>query len=1148
MPGPSSPETKKKAQLAKEKKQRERSESPMRGPPKKDYRPADDSIIWTLPENVTEPEKRWWDTFVGKGKAFEKHRGPRGAHNGARAWTRGMFCTKWWSEFYPQYADVSDEDKIYYFAKMKIGQQIYSYLDNTTRREDTTEAEHPLGNTSASSNTTPKTSSLKLPRLKRKVLAHDQWRRSNIGVYRARIDKHTAEFGQPNVGERRALSSAEFKELPEAEKAKWHENADNALKEAREAAKLADPKARADFMKPYLKEFRWMLEDLEQLAGVKMCALILHETSEGKYRITRELSDGIKDFGKSPALVSAMGAFQKWYQDTANTTVDNPVPLPTVYPDYANNYIPLLPDFTGISLDPARHLMRIYINAMFRFQGAVGKVMWKEIKEALDYWIDPALLPAAFDDPSHLALPVVLVWLDFFRQSQCQEGDVPMVPRFQFRRVPAGLNPIEKSQSQEVTREEGVYKGKKSMILVFDQPVTKCHHPDGMNYSDDSLNFAEFLNTGLTKPDLDGIDLPEEWMLLPILGTDTPEPLIPEAVEKHTRDLANRLPEAQIRVATRLLQAQDEHEAHLPATHPQGVYQGDEPPPKLIPPKPDSDSWPTSMWPHSDYFKNPLKVAYEGTIAQYEKWLEHVAKVLVHEPSGTLYGGKNGVVCVVRSLLQLLFTFSAVRGDFDPPEPMPEGYNTARFPINQWPLLLEWIEEWTTAIEASTAILQKTSGERRKGLAALRSTTNDDEPTSHDRAPVFPPPPSPVCINSVDPTSPAESSQAPATKKSTIKKRATLKSSIPKGKGKGPALGSDEEPEASAESEDEKYSREINFEELDRTSQDEMSDEDHGSNIGGELDDQFQPGDLLGIRAKYNYDVNLPQQTVRGTGSITVLSNAGYSPTDSVFGKFTDLPELIPSRVTTPEGVVKLILAFKVEAKQVKDRYIKFGADNPKAPNELRQQWILASKQWAPAEFQPIFQWLFTVREVWMRAQALAPLVFSQATAIGYVLREGLQFHTIADTVIRKGVFTDPLVSRDHLKELVQESKVLTVELQWILECLLQWNAFSSHHYNEMKGDFIRDRPPPTLTETAALCQATLEFRDRAMELRNTMCLNLGKLWRAQLKDYKSPKNEEVPGFYFSFGAPDAQGIESVSLRSKQSLYTQIHLANHDCR
>ncbi|EUC58444.1 hypothetical protein RSOL_254780, partial [Rhizoctonia solani AG-3 Rhs1AP] len=194
---------------------------------------------------------------------------------------------------------------------MKIGQQIYSYLDNTTRREGTTEVEHPSGNASASSNPKPKNPSFKLPHLKRKVLAHDQWRRSNVGVYRARIDKYTAEFGQPSLGRQRALSSAEFKELPEAEKAKWQENANNALKEAREAAKLVDPEARAEFMKSYLKEFRWMLEDLEQLAGVKMCALILHETSEGKYRITRELSDGIKDFGKISGPCFSNGCFPK---------------------------------------------------------------------------------------------------------------------------------------------------------------------------------------------------------------------------------------------------------------------------------------------------------------------------------------------------------------------------------------------------------------------------------------------------------------------------------------------------------------------------------------------------------------------------------------------------------------------------------------------------------------------------------------------------------------------------------------------------------------------------------------------------------------------------------------------------------------------
>ncbi|CUA77297.1 putative ATP-dependent helicase DinG homolog [Bacillus subtilis subsp, subtilis str. 168] [Rhizoctonia solani] len=905
MPGPSSPKTKQKVQLAKEKQRRERPGSPILRPPHKDYRPADDCIIWKLSEYLTEREKRWWDEFIGKDKSFDQHRGPRGSHNGAMAWVRGKFCTEWWPEFYPQYPEVSNEDKIYYFTNRKIGGRIYSYLHNTTKRQND-ETKDSSGK--AGSSTKPKTTLSKPARLKKKVLPHDLWRRSNPEAYRARVDKYTTENGEPSFGRLRALSSDEFKELPAAERAKWEKKAKEELKKAREAVKLTDPNERAEFVKDYMKEFRIMLDDLEQRAGVKMCALILQETSEGKYRLTRELSDSIKDFGKSPALVSSMGAFQKWYQDTADTTVDNPIPLPTVYPDYANNCIPLLPDFAGITLDPARHLMRTYTNAVFRFQGAVGKVMWKEIKEDLKFWLDPALLPEEFDDPSHLALPVVLVWLDFFRQGQRQEADAPAAPQLWFRRVPAGLNPIDKSESQEVAREEGTYKGKKSVILVFDRPVTRCHHPDGMNYSEDSRRYADFLNSGSMEPDLDEIDLPEEWMGLPIPGTDTPELLIPGAVKGFILDLANRLPEAQAQLVTRLLQAADEHTAHFPATHPQGVYQEGERPPKLIPPSPDSDSWPISMWPHSDYFKHPSKAAPDGTVSQYELWQEHAAKVLVHEPSGTLYGGKNGVICVVRSLIQLLFTFSAVRGDFDPPEPMPEDYNAARFPVNEWPLLLQWVNDWATAIESSTAILRKTSDERRQGLAALRSTIEDDELASHNLTPAFPSPSSPARAKSAGP---AESSQAPASKKPIAKKPAVLKSSVPDRKGKGPALDSDGESEAGVESDDGDHSREINFEELDRTSQDEMSDEDPGDDIGGELDDEFQPGDLLGIRVKYNYDVNLPQQIVRGTGSIKLSSYPGYSPTDFVFGQFSNLPEHIPSRVTTPEGLAKLILAFK---------------------------------------------------------------------------------------------------------------------------------------------------------------------------------------------------------------------------------------------
>ncbi|KAG8747586.1 hypothetical protein FRC11_012283 [Ceratobasidium sp. 423] len=106
----------------------------------------------------------------------------------------------------------------------------------------------------------------------------------------------------------------------------------------------------------------------------------------------------------------------------------------------------------------------------------------------------------------------------------------------------------------------------------------------------------------------------------------------------------------------------------------------------------------------------------------------------------------------------------------------------------------------------------------------------------------------------------------------------------------------------------------MNFKELDRTSQDDMSDQDVSSNFSPEPDDQFLLNDPLGLHAKYDYSPKLAQKSITGTGSVTTSSYAKYSQTDYPFGKFADLPKPILSRITTPETVTKLLTAFELEA------------------------------------------------------------------------------------------------------------------------------------------------------------------------------------------------------------------------------------------
>ncbi|KAG8742810.1 hypothetical protein FRC11_014120, partial [Ceratobasidium sp. 423] len=648
-------------------------------------------------------------------------------------------------------------------------------------------------------------------------------------------------------------------------------------------------------------------------------------------------------------------------------------------------------------------------------------------------------------------------------------------------------------------------QGKKTVVLVFEQTVTKCHHPGGMDYSDAALRYADFVKTGLLEAD-DLFDAPEEWMDLPILGPDIPDPVISETAQEDIRNISELLPSPQHELAVGILNAVIEHEKHLPATDPLGVYRGDDAPPKAIPPPSDPDSWPRSMWAHPDYFQRLSEASPEGTVQHFETWQGGQVKNLRHGPSGTLYGGKTGVIRVVRPLVQLLFNFSAACGDFTPPEDPPTDYDLTRLPINEWPRLQQWIRDWTTAIEASTAILHQTSEERQQGHATLQSPTDDDEPVPR------PPTPGPSSPRVQEPVPAASSadftlddpSQTSAAPEPQLKKRQARKPKASSGKGKGKARARDEDEdegsECGPESEDGDNGPETNFEELDRTSQDDMSDQDVSSNFGPEPDDQFPLDDPLGLRAKYDYSPKLARKSITGTGSVTTSSYAEYSQTDYPFGKFADLPEPILSHVTTPETIAKLLTAFELEAQQVVTQFIQFGNDNPKYPDDLCLVCYTYSKHWAPIQFQPIYQWLSIVRAHWMRAHAIAPLALAQSTAITYVLREGVQLQTIADRIIETDDFPNPLVSPAYLRDLVQASKEYTVELQWMLTSLVEWNWLSASHFNEMRGSFIRDQLPGTLTETAALCEATLKFRDEAIKLGETLPGKLKKMWKTELK------------------------------------------------
>ncbi|KAG8728857.1 hypothetical protein FRC11_010081 [Ceratobasidium sp. 423] len=236
----------------------------------------------------------------------------------------------------------------------------------------------------------------------------------------------------------------------------------------------------------------------------------------------------------------------------------------------------------------------------------------------------------------------------------------------------------------------------------------KCHHPQGMDYNEAALRYPKFINTGLAEAD-NLFDAPEKWMDLPILSPTVPDPIISKTVEEDIWNISEHLPSLQHELTMGILNAAIEHKKHLPTTDPLGMYHSDDASPKAIPPPSDPDSWPHSMWAHHDYYRCSSEASPKGTVEHFETWQGGQVENLCHRPSGTLYGRKTGVIGVVCPLIQLLFNFSAICGDFTPPEDPPTDYDLTRFPINEWPCLQQWIQDWTTAIKASMAILHQTS-------------------------------------------------------------------------------------------------------------------------------------------------------------------------------------------------------------------------------------------------------------------------------------------------------------------------------------------------------------------------------------------------------------------------------------------------------
>ncbi|KDN34094.1 hypothetical protein RSAG8_12811, partial [Rhizoctonia solani AG-8 WAC10335] len=665
MSGPCSPKRKAKDQHAREKKAR------FQGPKvNRDHVPNENSIVRQLSHELTPTWHTWWVQFSGPGKDFANYKGNRGDPEGAMAWVRDKYVTEWWDQIFPEAKEASKDDRVWFCTESGQGRRIWTYLNNSLRTKK------PKAN---------EDSSEEKVKPKQRAIGHDAYRNEHPKKYEEALQKWEKEHGsKAPFHEKRKISYNVYSKLSNQQQKHFKDKAITHVKESRRLAKITDPVELAKYTKDFWVKLRDLLKEVSEMAGIEMAALIVHETEEGKTRVTRELSEGIKGFVDSTRFAKSMDALKE-YLEAVNDPANVTIPSPMVYPDFAKDGYPCLPDFTDWSLRRMRKLLRDFIKAVFKFQGGVGRMMWKEIKAAMDYWLDRRRLPKVpgliWDDPAYLSKAMVRIWLTFFMA--CLAGVIPPeVEQSMFARIPTGPTPIHPSESQETRREQVERDGRLVTVLVFENNVTKCHRVGGMTYDQRAIDFANFV----------GFKLPYLTSLAPLL---------PEAAK--TRVL-------------KIIGVVNAFQEHLPAALVFGYVM--------------EVSHSYSLEPHRKHLT--LLWCFGFPVFQGELY---GGDVILHKPSNTFYGGYTGIVCIARALIRIYLNCLAVRGDFEPPEAILAGYDISRFNVQEHDRIVSWMDNWSAIIERQTKILSETSDERKNGLAQanVRATSDDsDTGDSHD--------------------------------------------------------------------------------------------------------------------------------------------------------------------------------------------------------------------------------------------------------------------------------------------------------------------------------------------------------------------------------------------------------------------------------
>ncbi|QRV77074.1 hypothetical protein RhiJN_05089 [Ceratobasidium sp. AG-Ba] len=397
-------------------------------------------------------------------------------------------------------------------------------------------------------------------------------------------------------------------------------------------------------------------------------------------------------------------------------------PPVAVTPVRNENMRPLIPDVSEHhpTLQLMRSMIRTTISAIWQLHGGIGPVPYKEIVDAMeegDYsWIPQECLPkdAALKESGYFTVKESLVWLRHL--ALWKFGASPTT--FRFTKT-YSLNRSPLSGSEVSHRVPTTRNNKPAWISTFDAPINYPQNVHPVSYPRASWEYLYFI-----KKDIIGL---EHWAGLPSRSAsdETPADSISPDESATLDEMFAGSREDICGTVNRLVNALRKHESLLPVWDAEGLWKnidGRTTVPTALPfVQPIGLNvgllfW-RQEWLPGEYFQR-LKLGRELSRIDYvESWLDSVLEEIArHARSGTLIGGKNGIVWAARLVIKITANAAALTQGTGVTfrVPLPANCDPKHLGSTTLGIALEWANDLAGAIEKSIEILEVSWPERSR--------------------------------------------------------------------------------------------------------------------------------------------------------------------------------------------------------------------------------------------------------------------------------------------------------------------------------------------------------------------------------------------------------------------------------------------------